>query len=101
MRTRRPHEAKPPRVLPAHFMLEVQYEALVDDLEGTARKMLAHCGLDWDERCLAFDQTRRQVATASASQVRQPLYRTSLQRWRPADDLLKPLLDGLGPDLLG
>ncbi|MGV2290810.1 sulfotransferase [Trinickia sp. YCB016] len=89
------------RVLPAHVMLEVQYEALVDDLEGTARKMLAHCGLDWDERCLAFHQTRRQVTTASASQVRQPLYRTSLQRWRPADDLLKPLLDGLGPELAG
>jgi tetratricopeptide (TPR) repeat protein len=89
------------RVLPAHVMLEVQYEELVDDLEGAARRMLAHCGLEWDERCLAFHQTRRQVTTASASQVRQPLYRTSLQRWRPAGELLKPLLDGLGPELSG
>jgi tetratricopeptide (TPR) repeat protein len=89
------------RVLPAHVMLEVQYEELVGDLESTVRKMLAHCGLAWDERCLAFHQTRRQVTTASASQVRQPLYRTSLRRWRPDDELLKPLLDGLGPELAG
>jgi tetratricopeptide (TPR) repeat protein len=87
-------------VLPEGVMIEVQYEDLVDDLEGNVRRMLAHCGLDWDERCLAFHQTKRQVNTASASQVRKPLFRTSLQRWHPAEALLQPLYDGLGPELL-
>jgi hypothetical protein len=86
--------------LPEGVMIEVQYEDLVDDLEGNVRRMLAHCGLDWDERCLAFHQTQRQVNTASASQVRKPLFRTSLARWRPAAELLQPLYDGLGPELL-
>jgi tetratricopeptide (TPR) repeat protein len=87
------------RVLPERVLLEVRYEALVDDFEGTARTMLAHCGLDWDARCLAFEQTQRPVTTASAPQVRRPLYRSSLQRWRPAAARLQPLLDGLGPAL--
>lgn len=87
------------RVLPEGVMLEVQYEDLVDDLEGNARRMLAHCGLEWDAQCLAFHQTERQVNTASASQVRQPIYRTSLTRWRPAEPLLRPLYEGLGPEL--
>jgi tetratricopeptide (TPR) repeat protein len=87
--------------LPEGVMIEVQYEELVDDLEGNVRRMLGHCGLDWDERCLAFHQTRRQVNTASASQVRKPLFRTSLERWRPAAELLQPLYDGLGPVLSG
>jgi hypothetical protein len=86
--------------LPPGVMIEVQYEDLVNDLEGNVRRMLAHCGLDWDERCLAFHQTQRQVNTASASQVRKPLFRTSLERWRPAAELLQPLYDGLGPALL-
>jgi tetratricopeptide (TPR) repeat protein len=88
-------------VLPEGVMIEVQYEDLVDDLEGNARRMLAHCGLDWNEQCLAFHQTQRQVNTASASQVRQPIYRTSLSRWRPDDALLQPLYEGLGPELAG
>lgn len=89
------------RALPEGVMIEVQYEDLVNDLEGNVRRMLEHCGLDWDERCLAFHKTRRQVNTASASQVRKPLFRTSLERWRPEAELLKPLLDGLGPALSG
>jgi tetratricopeptide (TPR) repeat protein len=84
------------RVLPDGVMLEVDYEDLVEDFEGTTRKMIAHCGLDWDDRCLRFHETERQVTTASATQVRQPLYRTSLQRWRPARELLEPLYAGLG-----
>ncbi|MGA7780581.1 MAG: sulfotransferase [Paraburkholderia sp.] len=89
------------QALPEGVMIEVQYEELVDDLEGNARRMLAHCGLDWDERCLAFHQTQRQVNTASASQVRQPIYRTSLARWRPVAPLLQPLYEALGPELAG
>lgn len=87
------------RVLPAGTLLEVQYEDLVDDLEGNVRRMLAHCGLDWDERCLRFHATERKVDTSSAAQVRQPLYRSSLKSWRPDDDLLKALYDALGPEL--
>jgi len=89
------------RVLPEGVMIEVQYEELVDDFEGNVRRMLAHCGLEWDEACLAFHQTPRQVSTASASQVRQPIYRTSIERWHPAPELLQPLYDGLGPVLAG
>ncbi|HKI15970.1 MAG TPA: sulfotransferase, partial [Roseiarcus sp.] len=68
--------------LPKGFMIEVRYEDLVADLEGQTRRMLAHIGLDWDPRCLDFHTTDRTVRTASAAQVRQPIYRTSIERWR-------------------
>lgn len=87
------------RVLPESVMIEVEYEELVNDFEGNVRRMLAHCGLSWDERCLSFHRTTRQVNTASSAQVRRPLYKTSLQRWQPRRELLQPLLDGLGPEL--
>jgi tetratricopeptide (TPR) repeat protein len=83
-------------ILPEGTLLEVQYEDLVNDFEHTVRRMLDHCGLAWDERCMQFHQTRRQVLTMSAQQVRQPLFRSSLRRWRPPEPLLRPLLDGLG-----
>ena len=83
-------------VLPPETMLEVDYEALVDDFDNMARKIVAHCGLDWDDACLAFHETRRPVRTVSMGQVRQPLYRTSVNRWRPDDSVLRPLLEGLG-----
>jgi hypothetical protein len=73
----------------------VQYEEVVDDLEGQARRIVAHCGLDWDERCLAFPTTQRAVRTASAAQVRRPIYRSSIGRWRPDQALLQPLLEAL------
>ncbi len=68
--------------LPKGFMIEVRYEDLVADLEGQTRRRLAHIGLDWDPRCLDFHTTDRTVRTASAAQVRQPIYRTSIERWR-------------------
>jgi tetratricopeptide (TPR) repeat protein len=82
-------------VLPPGTMLDVQYEDLVDDLEGNARRIVAHCGLDWDEACLAFHKTQRPVLSASAVQVRQPLYRTSVGRWRAYEQALQPLLEAL------
>ncbi|OAJ54524.1 hypothetical protein A6V36_07425 [Paraburkholderia ginsengiterrae] len=88
------------RVLPEGVMIEVKYEELVGDFESNVRRLLAHCGLDWDERCLSFHQTTRQVKTASSAQVRRPLYKTSLQRWQPRQALLQPLLDALGPELV-
>ena len=85
------------QVLPEGTLLEVRYEDVVADLEGQARRMLAFCGLEWDDACLAFHRTERPIRTASAVQVRQPIYQTSVGRWRPDADLLKPLTDELRP----
>ena len=82
-------------VLPQDVMLDVQYEALVTDLEQQARRIMAHCGLEWDDACLAFYQTDRVVRTASASQVRQPIYTSSVGRWRAYEFQLQPLLEAL------
>jgi hypothetical protein len=57
--------------------------------------MLDHCGLAWDEACLSFHQTKRSVRTASALQVRQPIYRRAVGRWQVSRDLVAPLLEGL------
>ena len=84
------------RVLPAGRILDVRYEDVVADLEGQARRLLAHCGLEWDARCLAFHQTERPVRTASATQVRQPIYDKSIGRWRAHENFLGPLLAALG-----
>jgi tetratricopeptide (TPR) repeat protein len=83
-------------VLPEGVMLEVQYEEVVADLEPQARRMLTHCGLDWDDSCLAFHQTQRPVRTGSSAQVRQPIYSTAIGRWRPYKEMLGPLLEALG-----
>jgi tetratricopeptide (TPR) repeat protein len=82
-------------VLPQGAMIDVRYEDVVDDLEGNARRIIAHCGLEWEDRCLAFHQTRRPVLTASSVQVRQPIYHNSVGRWRPYAHLLRPLLQAL------
>jgi tetratricopeptide (TPR) repeat protein len=79
-------------VLPAGRILDVRYEDVVADLEGQARRIVAHCGLDWDPRCLAFHETQRPVATASAMQVRRPIYTSAIGRWRRHQAFLGPLL---------
>jgi hypothetical protein len=84
------------RVLPHGRILDVRYEDTVADLEGTARRIVAHCGLPWDPRCLEFHRTERPVRTASATQVRQPIYRSAVGRWRPYEPFLGPLLAELG-----
>jgi hypothetical protein len=76
--------------------LLVRYEELVDDPEGLTRRMLDFVGLDWEPDVLRFHQTRRTVRTASAWQVRQPLYSSSLARWRRYAEHLEPLLNVLG-----
>ena len=83
-------------VLPADAFYEVQYEAIVADQEGEARKLLAYCGLEWNDACLDFHKTQRQVRTASVVQVRQPIYTSSVERWRKYEKHLGPLLDALG-----
>ena len=83
-------------VLPPGVLLELQYEEVVEDLEGQARRLIAHCGLEWNDACLSFHKTERVVRTASMLQVRQPIYRGSVQKWRAYGELLRPLLDALG-----
>ncbi len=73
-------------------ILELRYEALVDDQEGQTRALLAHCGLAWDEACLDFHRNAAPVATPSAAQVRQPLYRDSVARWTRHRDALAPVI---------
>jgi tetratricopeptide (TPR) repeat protein len=85
-------------VLPPQRMLEVRYEDLVEDLEGQARRLVAHCGVEWDERCLAFHETKRPVHTASLVQVRKSIYASSVGRSRFYGSRLKPLLDALEID---
>jgi tetratricopeptide (TPR) repeat protein len=79
------------RVLPVD-VLHVDYEQTVADVESMAHRLVAWCGLNWDASCLAFHQTSRPVRTASVTQVRQPIYRGSLERWRHYETLLGPLL---------
>jgi tetratricopeptide (TPR) repeat protein len=83
-------------ILPASHFLEVDYEAVVDDLELEARRMLDFIDLPWDERVLKFHETERPVRTASVNQVREPIYRGSVGRWEKHAAHLKPLLAALG-----
>jgi tetratricopeptide (TPR) repeat protein len=83
------------RVLPAGRIFDVRYEELVEDVEGHARRIVAHCGLEWDKRCLSFQDNDRPVRTASAMQVREPVYKSSVGRWRPYRAFLAPLLHEL------
>lgn len=84
-------------VLPKGRIMDVQYEELVVDLEGVARRIVAHCGLSWDPRCLDFHRTDRAVRTASAAQVRKAIYKDSVGRWRKFEPFLEPLFAELEP----
>jgi len=87
------------QVLPAGVMLEIRYEEVVADIERQARQIVAYCGLEWDDACLAFYKTQRPIQTASATQVRQPIYRTSVGRWKRYQHFLQPLIKELGVEL--
>jgi tetratricopeptide (TPR) repeat protein len=82
------------RVLPVP-VLDVDYEEMVEDLESVARRVVDFCGLEWEPDCLEFHRSRRPVRTASVTQVRQPIYRRSLARWRHYEKTLRPLFDQL------
>lgn len=83
-------------VLPQHYVLEVRYEEVVGDIEKEARRIVSHCGLEWNAACLEFHKTERPVKTASVTQVRQPLYASSVERWRNYGSLVDPLVAELG-----
>jgi hypothetical protein len=74
---------------------EVVYEEMVANQEAVSRRLLAFCGLEWDERCLAFHQSQRPVQTASKLQVRQPIYTRSVARWKRFESHLQPLRETL------
>jgi hypothetical protein len=80
------------RVVPLR-MLEVNYEALVANLETESRRLIDFLGLQWDSACLDFHKTKRPVATVSYMQIRQPIYDSSVGRWRRFADHLGPLLN--------
>lgn len=79
--------------LPVH---ECVYEETVDDLEASARRLIAFLGLDWDAACLDYHRQDRQVRTPSQWQVRQPVYRSSVEAWRRYERHLGPLKAVLG-----
>jgi hypothetical protein len=69
-------------VLSADRFIEIDYETLVVDPEPLIRRLVASCGLEWNEACLAPEQNKRTVTTASLWQARRPIYHTSVERWR-------------------
>jgi hypothetical protein len=69
-------------VLPADRLFEVSYEELIANRESVTREMVSFCGLEWDDACLRPEDNERAVATPSVWQVRQPVYSTSVERWR-------------------
>ena len=85
------------QVLP-NPILNLQYESLVSDFEPTVRSLVEFCGADFEEQCLRFHETRRQVKTPSASQVRQPIYQSSVGRWHRYEQELEPLRNALTRD---
>jgi len=90
------HQAVP------HRILDVQYEDLVDDQEKTTRMIIEHCRLPWSERCLLFHNNATPVSTPSATQVRRPIYRDAMGRWRRHEEALAParrIFDAAGIDL--
>ncbi len=84
-------------LLPHGAMLEVDYEALVADLEGQGRRILEFCGLDPGGGRIDIQRTDRRIRTASALQVRQPVYSSAVGRWRRYEPFLAPLLEALKP----
>lgn len=83
-------------VLPKDAFLDVIYEDLVTDTETQAKRIIDFCGLEWDANCLEFHKMERQVRTASVTQVRQPIYTTSVDRWKRFEKELQPIAIALG-----
>jgi hypothetical protein len=84
-------------VVPSEMMFEVDYEAVVEDVEREAKRMIDFLKLGWDPACVSFHRTERAIRTASVNQVRQPIYRGSVGRWRKHAPHLGPLLEAIGP----
>jgi tetratricopeptide (TPR) repeat protein len=83
-------------VLPDGFMTSVDYEDVVANTEKEAKRLIAFLGLPWDEKCLDFHNSDRPVKTASVAQVRRPIYKTAVRRWKKYGAGLQPLVDAIG-----
>jgi hypothetical protein len=77
----------------------VYHEDVVADLEGSVRRLLGFCGLEFEPQCVAFHENRRSVRTASSEQVRQAIYRDGLEQWKNFEPWLGSLKDALGEAL--
>lgn len=76
-------------------ILDVRYEDVIADQEAQSRRIIAHCGLEWDDACLSYHKNERAVHTASLWQVRQPIYTSSVGKWRRYEAQLAPLREAL------
>jgi tetratricopeptide (TPR) repeat protein len=86
-------------VLPGR-VLRVRHEDVVDDLEGSVRRLLDFCGLEFEPACVEFHKTERNIRTASSEQVRQPIFREGLDQWKSYEPWLAPLREALGDALI-
>jgi tetratricopeptide (TPR) repeat protein len=86
-------------VLP-NKILRVNNEDIIEDLEGQVSRMLEFLDLPFEDSCITFYETDRSVRTASSEQVRKPINKSGMDRWKPYAQNLKPLLDGLGQELV-
>jgi hypothetical protein len=84
------------QVLPAGSFLDLQYEELVTDKEEQTRRLIEFCGLEWNDACLESHKNERSIRTASVTQVRQPVYTSSIERWKRYESFLQPLIKALG-----
>tara|TARA_R110002096_G_scaffold263752_1_gene457244 strand:- start:888 stop:2642 length:1755 start_codon:yes stop_codon:yes gene_type:complete len=84
--------------VPPSSLIESRYEDMIADTEGQARKLLDFIGMPWDSKVLDFYKQKRTVGTASMSQVRKPIYKSSVERWRPFEPYIRPMLDILAED---
>jgi len=82
-------------ILPPNTWLDIEYETMVNNLEVEAKRLVEYCDLAWDPACLTFYQSKRHVRTASFVQVRQPVYTSSVERWRRYEQELEPLVQAL------
>ena len=87
------------QVLPGRI-LRVLHEDVVDDLEGSVRRILEFCGLEFEPACVEFHKTERNIRTASSEQVRRPIFREGLDQWRHFEPWLAPLEEALGDALV-
>ncbi len=83
------------KLLPSGAFLDVQYEDIVADQKAQSSRIMEYCGLEWNDAYLDFYKNKRPINTASMAQVRQPMYKTAVERWRPYEKFLEPLLDVL------
>ena len=82
-------------VLPKGFLTTVVYEDVVADTEKEAKRLIEFLGLPWNAKCVDFHKSDRPVKTASVAQVRKPIYKTSVKRWKKYGDGLQPLVDAI------